>query len=99
MYFNNASRKLPIGSRVTANVFAEPKEAWWLPKEAVLSLGRDKIVFKKEEAGFRATRITTGIEVNRHVQVLTGLEKKDSVASNAQYLVDNEAFIKANHNE
>lgn len=99
VYFNNATRKLPIGSRVTANVFAKPKEAWWLPKEAVLSLGRDKIVFKKEEAGFRATRITTGIEVNRHVQVLTGLEKKDSVAGNAQYLVDNEAFIKANHNE
>lgn len=99
VYFNNATRMLPIGSRVTANIFAKPKAAWWLPKEAVLSLGRDRIVFKKEEAGFRATRITAGIEVNRHVQVLTGLQKDDSVAVNAQFLVDNEAFIKANNNE
>ncbi|NTS43109.1 efflux RND transporter periplasmic adaptor subunit [Flavisolibacter sp. BT320] len=99
VYFNNAARKLPIGSRVTANVFSKPKEAWWLPKEAVLSLGRDKIVFKKEGLGFRAHKITTGIAVNRHVQILTGLQKEDSVAVNAQYLVDNEAFIKATTNE
>jgi membrane fusion protein, copper/silver efflux system len=99
VYFNNTPRRLPIGSRVTANIFAKSKAAWWLSKEAVLSLGRDKIVFKKEETGFRATRITTGIEVNRYVQVLTGLKKLDTVAANAQYLVDNEAFIKANNNE
>ncbi|HEY0731419.1 MAG TPA: efflux RND transporter periplasmic adaptor subunit [Chitinophagaceae bacterium] len=99
VYFNNATRRLPIGSRVTANIFAKPKAGWWLPKEAVLSLGRDKIVFKKEEAGFRATRVTTGMKINGHVQVLTGLQKEDSVAANAQFLVDNEAFIKANNNE
>ncbi len=99
VYFNNATRRLPIGSRVTANIFAKPKAAWWLPKEAILSLGREKVVFKKEATGFRAIKITTGIEVNRQVQILTGLQKQDSVAVNAQYLVDNEAFIKANNNE
>ncbi len=99
VYFNNATRRLPIGSRVTANIFAKPKAAWWLPKEAILSLGREKVVFKKEETGFRAIKITTGIEVNRQVQILSGLQKQDSVAVNAQYLVDNEAFIKANNNE
>ena len=99
VYFNNTTRRLPIGSRVTANIFAKPKAAWWLPKEAILSLGREKVVFKKEATGFRAIKITTGIEVNRQVQILTGLQQKDSVAVNAQYLVDNEAFIKANNNE
>lgn len=99
VYFNNATRRLPIGSRVTANIFAKPKAAWWLPKEAILSLGREKVVFKKEATGFRAIKITTGIEVNRQVQILTGLQNQDSVAVNAQYLVDNEAFIKANNNE
>lgn len=99
VYFNNATRRLPIGSRVTANIFAKPKAAWWLPKEAILSLGREKVVFKKEATGFRAIKITTGIEANRQVQILSGLQKQDSVAVNAQYLVDNEAFIKANNNE
>ena len=97
VYFNNASMQLPIGSRVTACIFASSKNASWLPKEAVLSLGRDKIVFRKETGGFRAHKITTGIQLNRLVQVVTGLSTTDSVASNAQFLVDNEAFIKTSN--
>ena len=94
VYFNNAALQLPIGSRVTATIFASSKNVSWLPKEALLSLGRDKIVFKKEPGGFRAHKITTGVELNNAVQVINGLSSKDSVASNAQFLVDNEAFIK-----
>jgi Cu(I)/Ag(I) efflux system membrane fusion protein len=91
---NNASLKLPIGSRVTASIFTKSKIAQWLPKEAVLSLGRDHIVFKKEEGGLRARRISTGIELNEYIQVTAGLQLSDSVAANARFLVDNEAFIK-----
>lgn len=94
VYFNNAAMKLPVGSRVTASIFAKSKNAQWLPKEAVLSLGRDKIVFKKEEGGFRARSIATGMELNHYIEVKAGLQKTDSVAANAQFLVDNEAFIK-----
>ena len=94
VYFNNASMKLPIGSRVTANIFAKAKEYLWLPKEAVLSTGRNKIVFLKEKGGFRAHGISTGVEINNSVQVVEGLRQTDSVASIAQFLVDNETFIK-----
>lgn len=97
VYINNAAMQLPIGSRVTATIFAPSINASWLPKEAVLSLGRDKIVFRKEPGGFRAHKVTTGMELNRLIQVVTGLSPKDSVASNAQFLVDNEAFIKVNN--
>lgn len=94
VYFNNAAMQLPIGSRVTATIFAQSKKALWLPKEALLSLGRDRIVFRKEGTGFRAQKVITGAEMNRYVQVTGGLQPTDSVATNAQYLVDNEAFIK-----
>ena len=94
VYFNNASMQLPIGSRVTANIFATSVKASWLRKEAVLSLGRDKIVFLKEPGGFRAHKVITGMELNSAVQVISGLSANDSVASNAHFLVDNEAFIK-----
>ena len=94
VYFNNAAMQLPIGSRVTATIFASSRNAAWLPKEAVLSLGMNRIVFRKEPGGFRVHKITTGIELNRSVQVITGLSATDSVASNARFLVDNEAFIK-----
>ena len=86
--------KLPVGSRVTATIFTRPQSGWWLPREAVLSLGRERIVFLKEKDGFRAHGITTGVELDRFIQVLKGLQQEDSVAANAQFLVDNEAFIK-----
>jgi Cu(I)/Ag(I) efflux system membrane fusion protein len=96
VYFNNAARRLPIGARVTASIFTHVKNAAWLPKEAVLALGRDRIVFKKETGGFRAVPINTGVELERHIQVTGGLKPSDSVAVNAQFLIDNEAFIKVN---
>ena len=97
VYFSNASLQLPIGSRVTATVFASSENASWLPKEAVLSLGRDKIVFRKEPGGFRAHKVETGMELNSAIQVIGGLSRTDSVAGNARFLVDNEAFIKVNN--
>lgn len=96
VYFNNSALQLPIGSRVTANIFGSTIKGDWLPKEAVLSLGRDKIVFKKEPGGFRAHKVITGIEAKQQVQITGGVDRTDSVAINAQYLVDNEAFIKVN---
>jgi membrane fusion protein, copper/silver efflux system len=91
--FNNTNLRLPIGSRVRATIYASSKDALWLPKEAVVSLGRNKIVFIKEGVGFRARQITTGIELNNSIEVLKGITVTDSIAINAQYLVDNESFI------
>lgn len=93
VYFNNANLHLPIGSRVNATIYAGSKDALWLPKDAVLSLGRNKIVFIKEAAGFRARQISSGIELDNAIQVLKGISGTDSIAINAQYLVDNESFI------
>ncbi len=94
VYFNNSVLKIPIGSQVRATVFGNTKEAYWLPKEAVLSLGMDKVVFQKTDGGFKAYKINTGIIHQKHIQVLSGLTEKDSVAANAQYLMDSESFIK-----
>jgi membrane fusion protein, copper/silver efflux system len=93
VYFDNAKSGLPIGSRVNATVFGNTRDAAWLPKEAVLSLGRQKIVFVKEAGGFRAREIHSGLTINNLIQVTKGLAATDSVAANAYYLVDNEAFI------
>lgn len=94
VYFNNSKLKIPVGSQVRATVFGDTKEAYWLPKEAVLSLGLDEIVFQKSGAGFKAHKITTGITHENHIQVISGLTTTDAVAVNAQYLMDSESFIK-----
>ncbi|MEO7489750.1 MAG: efflux RND transporter periplasmic adaptor subunit, partial [Ferruginibacter sp.] len=96
VYFDNSVAKIPIGSQLKAIIFAGDRSANWLPEEAVLSLGLDNVVFVRNGESFMARKIATGI-INRHlVQVLSGLEKNEAVAANAQYLVDSESFIKTN---
>ena len=94
VYFDNNNLKVPIGSQVRGTIFGNTKDAYWLPKEAVLSLGIDKVVFQKSDGGFKAHKINTGITHKNHIQVLSGINETDSVAANAQYLMDSESFIK-----
>lgn len=94
VYFDNSILKIPIGSQVSATIFGNTKEAYWLPKDALVSLGLDKAVFKKTGAGFMAQKVNTGISYKNNIQVLNGLNPTDSVALNAQYLMDSESFIK-----
>lgn len=95
VYFHNMDM-LTIGSQVTAKIFTGNKQGLWLPQTAVLSLGMNEVAFTKYKGGFKAHKISTGIRVNDKVQILSGLNESDSVAVNAQYLVDSESFIKAN---
>jgi len=88
--------EVPVGSQVKASIFSSTKEADWIPKDAVLSLGMDKVVFIKTEGGFKAHKIETGFVYKNKIQVLLGLMETDSVAANAQFLTDSESFIKIN---
>lgn len=94
VYFENKDLALPVGSQVSATVFGDALQAEWLPRNAVLSLGFGKVVFLKTPGGFKAHKIETGILSRQFVQVLSGLNPSDSVAENAQYLMDSEGFIK-----
>jgi Cu(I)/Ag(I) efflux system membrane fusion protein len=94
VYFNNPDMGIPIGSQVKAVIFAGARSARWLPEEAVLTLGLDKVVFIKKDDAFIAHKIEVGIVNDHLIQVLNGLREEDEVAANAQYLVDSESFIK-----
>lgn len=94
VFFNNQDLQIPIGSQVKAKIQVSTGPANWLPKDAVLSLGMEKLVFLKETAGFRAKKIVTGIQNGQNIQVISGINSADSVAMNAQYLMDSESFIK-----
>lgn len=97
VYFNNSQLQIPIGSQVKAIVFANRIEADWIPKDAMLSLGLNKIVFLKTTGGFKAHKIETGISYSNQIQVVSGLSLTDSIAANAQFLTDSESFIKVNN--
>jgi Cu(I)/Ag(I) efflux system membrane fusion protein len=81
---------------VRATIFVNNKNANWLPKDAVLSLGIDKVVFIKQSGGFKAHKVETGLAYKELIQIVSGLNSADSVAANAQFLTDSESFIKVN---
>jgi Cu(I)/Ag(I) efflux system membrane fusion protein len=94
VYFNNSQLQIPIGSQVKATMQIMSGETNWLPRDAVLSLGLNNVVLVKEDAGFKVHAVQTGITANNEIQILSGLNPQDSVASNAQFLMDSESFIK-----
>ena len=95
VYFNNTSR-IPIGSQVQATIFADAPIANWVPSSALVTLGINDIVFRKEGEGFRAHKVQTGTKLNEKIQILSGLSATDSIALNAQFLIGSESFIKVN---
>src|SRR5260221_2909475 len=96
VYFDNSKLEIPIGSQVKATIFSNSKETNWLPKDAILSLGIDKVVFIKTGGGFKTQKVETGFAYKNKIQILSGLNETDSVAANAQFLTDSESFIKVN---
>jgi Cu(I)/Ag(I) efflux system membrane fusion protein len=94
IYFNNEKYKLPIGARLQGMVQLKSAKAIWLEKQALVSLGEKKIVFVKMDNGFKATAIQTGLEIDDFVQIIGGISAGDTIAKNAQYLIDSESFIK-----
>lgn len=94
VYFDNSALRLPVGSQVRGLIIAHPETAYWLPKESVVTLGVNRIVFIKAKERFRAKAVVTGFTTTDKIQITKGLAEQDSVARNAQYLIDSESFIK-----
>lgn len=94
VYFNNALQQIPVGSQVKAVIKGNSKNAWWLPSTAVVSLGLAQVVFIKQEGGFKAKKIQTGMHYKDKIQVVQNLSETDTLARDAQFLMDSESFIK-----
>lgn len=94
VYLNNRNLKFPVGLRLQGVIETNPIKGIWLGKQALVSIGNKKIVFVKKENGFKTAVIKTGIEINDFVQVIEGVSTLDTVARNAQYLIDSGSFIK-----
>ncbi|HEX3079985.1 MAG TPA: efflux RND transporter periplasmic adaptor subunit, partial [Puia sp.] len=94
VYLKNRMGMIPIGAQVKAQISSRKESINWLPKDAVLSLGIDNVVFLKVSGGLQAHKVQTGLSYENKIQIVSGLKQTDSVAANAQYLADSESFIK-----
>lgn len=91
--FDNTQYKIPIGALVKATIYTGNRTAQWLPKEAVLTLGMNNVVFVRSGEVFMARKVKTGIVYKNLIQIIDGLSTHEAVAADAQYLVDSESFI------
>ena len=91
--FDNTQYKIPIGALVKATIYTGNRTAQWLPKEAVLTLGMNNVVFVRSGEVFMARKVKTGIVYKNLIQIIEGLSTHEAVAADAQYLVDSESFI------
>lgn len=99
VYLNNREHGMKVGSLVRGEVIAGSKAGQWLPQTAVVNLGQTRLVWLKEGVAFRARAVKTGIQTAEQIQVISGLNKQDSVAVNAEYLSDSDSFIKVQGHE
>jgi Cu(I)/Ag(I) efflux system membrane fusion protein len=84
---------------ITAKIFPKDVNGMWLPRAAVVDLGTKKVVFIQKGSVFTSQTVSTGMVTDSLIQITSGLSGKEKVASNAQYLVDSESFIKSGANE
>lgn len=92
--YTKKTEGLHIGHLVTATIHLEPIESLWIPKEAVLDLGTQKVVFLKGQGVLTPKEVTTGMTSEGLIEIKNGLASSDEIAANAQFLVDSESFIK-----
>jgi Cu(I)/Ag(I) efflux system membrane fusion protein len=94
VYLNNQTSLYKIGDLISATIEAGDKEAMWVPRESVLDIGTSQVVFVKQGNTFKAKEVHTGLKNGKSIEVISGILPKGEIVSNAQYLIDSEAFIK-----
>jgi Cu(I)/Ag(I) efflux system membrane fusion protein len=99
VYLDNMDHELKVNSLVKTEIQTGNINGLWIPRTAVVDLGRTQIVWLKNGPAFKAKQISTGIINKDEVLVSNGLAATDSIASDAQYLTDSESFIKTKGNE
>ncbi len=99
VYLDNMAHELKVNSLVKSEIETGQTKGLWVPRSALVDLGRTRIVWLKKGAAYHAHQVSTGLVNGPEIQITRGLAVADSLASNAQYLTDSESFIKTQGHE
>ncbi|SDK24367.1 Multidrug efflux pump subunit AcrA (membrane-fusion protein) [Catalinimonas alkaloidigena] len=96
VYLHDVNARVAVGQLVRGRLTYTTPEQLWVPREAVVDLGAEAVVFRRKGDAFRPVPVTTGAMINGKRAILSGLEGDEWLAANAQMLVDSESFIQVN---
>lgn len=90
----NCGHDIKVGALVNASSSGNALPGIFIPKTAWIHLGLNDIVFVKKEKFFKAKRVQLGLSSGAWTQVISGLQTEEEIATNSQFLMDSESFIK-----
>lgn len=91
IYLNKPSFR--VGELLTAKIPVLISDSWWLPESALVSLGNEFVLFKKEGNVVVPKAVKTGVTISGMVQIKDDISNWE-VSGKASYLVDSESFIR-----
>ncbi|MDZ4716032.1 MAG: efflux RND transporter periplasmic adaptor subunit [Cytophagales bacterium] len=94
VHLPNQGNKMRIGQLANAQFESPSGMATWIPISSRLELGTKSIVFNRRRGVFRPKEVVTARRSGQWIEVVSGVEPGDSLAYNAQFMVDSEGFIK-----
>jgi hypothetical protein len=94
--FANPDLKLKPGMYANVEMSSSLGNGLTVPSDAVLDAGRGQIVFVAEGDGyFQPRAVSLGQRIDGRVQILTGLNEGDEVATGAAFFLDSESQLRA----
>lgn len=94
VFLNNYSDEIKIGAIVKAKSEDRKQKGLFVPSTAIVSLGLSTIVFVEQNGLFKSQKVQTGVHSGEWIEIVSGIEKEDTIAQNGQLLMDSESFIK-----
>lgn len=90
----SGNSNLRVGQLAQADIRRPATESLWLPIAAVLDLGNERVAFLRTGNGiFQPVRVQTGPQAGDQIAITRGLTADQSVARDAQFLIDSESFV------
>jgi Cu(I)/Ag(I) efflux system membrane fusion protein len=95
--FDNPEEKLMPNMYAHVTIFGkQKKDTLNIPREALIRDARQiRVIRALGEGRFQAQEVTTGIESDDRVEIISGLNEGDKIVVSSQFLLDSESSLKA----
>lgn len=95
--FDNADMALKPNMYADVRILASPKkDVLTIPREAVIQIGKEqRVIVALGDGKFIPMPVSTGLETDDIVEIVSGVREGDEVVVSSQFLIDSEASVKA----
>ena len=93
IYIRDDERILSPGRQVMARIVTGDREGLWVPASAVVDLGTRRTVLVRKDNKFIPVEVSTGVEADGKIEILSGIDATSEIAEKALLLIDSDGFI------